>query len=62
MSEIVVPRREVLEERLRDVAGRTRRDGLDDLELRHLVEVASNHSLLLADTLREDRLGKLVRR
>ncbi len=60
MSEIALPRREVLESQLRDLASRFNREGLDDLEVRHLVEVATNHTLLLTDNLAEDRLGRIV--
>ena len=50
----------MLESRLRDIAHRSSREVLDDLELRHLIEVASNHSLLLTDKLADERVGHLV--
>lgn len=62
MDDIALPGREDLEVRLKDLARRNCRDSLDDLELRHLAEVASNHTLLLADTLKDERLSRIVRR
>ena len=59
MEDFSLPRRDVLVGKLRDLATRGHRDLVDDLELMHLVEVASNH-LLLADILQEERIGRLI--
>lgn len=59
MEDFSLPGRDVLVGRLRDLATRSHRDLLDDLELMHLVEVASNHTLL-SDILQEDRIGRLI--
>ncbi|HEY3176406.1 MAG TPA: AAA family ATPase [Candidatus Polarisedimenticolia bacterium] len=59
MEDIAFPGRDTLAVQLRDLANRTRRDSLDELEVRHLIEVATNHALL-ADILRDDRVDRLV--
>ncbi|HKY31788.1 MAG TPA: AAA family ATPase [Candidatus Polarisedimenticolia bacterium] len=64
MNEIVVPDREALASRLREVLSRTpprARGPFDELEIRHLVEVACNHALLMADIFRDDRVGRVLR-
>lgn len=60
MDDIALPRREVVAARLKDIISRTGRDTLDDLELMHLVEVASSHMLLMADIVRDGRLSRIV--
>ena len=62
MDDIALPPREVVAARLRDIVSRTRREVLDELELMHIVEVASNHTLLVADIVRDDRLSRIVQR
>jgi hypothetical protein len=61
LDDMALPRREVVAARLRDIVTRTRRDALDELELAHLVEVASNHTLLMADIVKDGRLSRVVR-
>jgi hypothetical protein len=64
MDSIVVPDREELTSRLRQIVNRTpprSRGPFDELEIQHLVEVACNHGLLLADIFRDDRAGRVLR-
>lgn len=63
MDEIAFPRREELELRLRDLAGRVPRgvsSSIDELELEHLIQVACSHTLLLAEIYDDERLARLV--
>ncbi len=52
---------DVLEERLRDAARGTGRPGLvDDLEVRHLVRVITECSLLLSDVYSDERIARIM--
>ena len=62
MNDIALPGRDILESLLRDVALQCSREVLDDLELRHLLEVACNHSLLSADKLADEQVERLINR
>ena len=64
MSDIVVPDREALALKLREIVNRVpsrARGPFDELEIRHLVEVATNHGLLTTDIFRDDRAGRVLR-
>jgi len=60
LADISLPNADLLSRRLRDIASRQPSGSIDDLELRHLVEVASNHALLLSDIYRDNRLAQVV--
>jgi len=60
LDNIAIPNRDDLAQRLREISARAGRDLLDELELKHLVEVASNHALLLSDMFQVDRLDRVV--
>lgn len=63
MEDIALPRRDVLAARIREIACRRTPDSratLDDLELMHLTEVASNHALLTADLFSDGRIERVV--
>ncbi len=50
--------------RLREMASRTpagSHGSFDDMEIRHLAEVACNHGLLTTDIFRDDRAGRVLR-
>jgi len=62
LDDLAFPARDVLASRLRDLAARTAssRGSFDDLELNHLVEIASNHSLLVSEVYRGEKLERVI--
>ncbi len=63
MDDFALPARDELATRLRDLCRRNpgSAGNLDDLELRHLLDVALNHALLLTDLISGGRLDRIVR-
>jgi len=62
LDDLAFPPRDELASRLRDLATRTAssRGSFDDLELKHLLDVATNHALLVAEVYRGEKLDRVI--
>ena len=62
MDDLAFPARDELASRLRDLATRnaSSRGSFDDLELKHLLDVATNHALLVSEVYRGEKLDRVI--